>query len=621
VHTISPGRVPAGLALAAAALTGVLALGIAANAAAEQSAPTCAPPTLDRSAALADGALTVSPAPYSMDASYLTQISFLGVPAAQISGVTVVGSRSGPHAGRLAAYSQGDGASFLPSRPFAQGELVTVHAVIEQGTTTTPVSWHFTTAEVDSVSRSLETPPPPPPPPSPGEVQHFVSRPDLRPPTVTVTANTGSQAPGDLLLAPYAGPGQYGPMILDAGGGLIWFKPLAPGERAADLRVQEYAGRPVLTWWQDPLIAGGQRDAGVVIANSAYEPIAIVRAGNGYQPDLHVFQITPQGTALFTVYDAIRCNLSAYGGPRDGAVADTLFQEIDLRTGLVRFEWHALDHVALSSSYQPALRGSPTSPWDYFHINAVSPLGEDELVDSRNTWAAYAINERSGQIAWQLGGKRSSFAMGPGASPAWQHDVRADPGGTISFFDNGATPKVHPQSRVIVLALNFQHMTATLVSSFVHPTPLVVASQGDFQPLAGGDWEVGWGQEPWFSQFGPGGQLLFDAHLPPSYQSYTVLEFPWTADPASRPQIAVHRHGRHGLIVYASWNGATAVTQWRALTGASAHGLGPAETVARSGFETTIALPSAPSYVALQALDAQGQVLATSTVTRSPAPL
>ncbi len=257
-----------------------------------------------------------------------------------------------------------------------------------------------------------------------------------------------------------------------------------------------------------------------------------------------------------------------------------------------------------------------TSPWDYFHINAVTPMGEDLLVDSRNTWAAYAIHPRTGQIIWQLGGKHSSFSMGEGASPAWQHDVRADPDGTISFFDNGATPKVHPQSRVIVLSLNLAQMTATLVSSFAHPTPLVAPSQGDFQPLADGTWQVGWGQEPWFSEFSASGQLLFDAHLPAAYQSYTVLKFPWSGHPASRPQLAAHRHGRLGVIAYASFNGATEVTQWRLLSGPSASSLTPASTVARAGFETTIALPNRPAYLDAQALGAQGQVLGTSAIIR-----
>lgn len=598
-------------------LFGCLALGPAVSeGAAAPAAPACTPPSLNGSAARAGGAVTVSPTPGTVDASYRTQISFVGIPAADLATVSAIGARSGSHPGTLAPYSQGDGASFVPNTPFAQGEVVTVHAVLRQGTSAKPFSWHFTVAEVDTVSRSLETPPPPPPPPSPKELQHFVSRPDLQPPTVTVTTNSGSQAPGDLFLAPYAGPGQYGPMILDGSGQLVWFAPLPSGARAADLRVQEYEGQPVLTWWQDPLIGAGHRGAGVVIASNTYKPIAIVRAGNGYQPDLHAFEITPRGTAQFTVYDAIRCSLSAYGGPANGAVADTVVQEIDLKTGLVRFEWHALDHVALANSYMPATPGSPHSPWDYFHINAVSQYGRDLLVDSRNTSAAYEVDARSGMVVWRLGGKQSSFAMGPGATPAWQHDVREQPDGTITFFDNGGTPKVHPQSRAIVLRVDLQAMTATLAASFTHAKPLLAGSQGNFQHLPDGNWSVGWGQEPFFSEFAPGGQLLFDAHLPAAYQSYTVLKFPWSGVPTQRPQIAVSTSPHGGTVTYVSWNGATAVAQWRLLAGAGAHALSPVVDVPRSGFETRIAVPTMPRYLAVQALGAQGQVLGTSAVTR-----
>jgi hypothetical protein len=609
--------IPSARSLLAGAL---VLLGVAfshARASAATTAPGCVPSSLNVSRALAGGAISVSPAPDSADASYLTQISLLGVPAADIQRLAVVGSRSGHHAGRLAAYSQGDGASFLPGKPFSQGEVVTVHGVLRRGVGSgVSFAWHFTVADADSVSRSLETPPPPPPAPKASELQHFISRSDLRPPTVTVTtAGTSARTPGDIFLAPYAGPGQYGPMILDSVGDLVWFKAVPHGSRAADLRVQTYEGRPVLTWWQDPLVAAGRRDAGVVIANSSYNDISIVRAGNGYQPDLHAFEITSKGTALFTVYDAIRCNLSPYGGPSDGAIADTLFQEIDLRTGLVRSEWHALDHVALADSYMPVGHGgTPVSPWDYFHINAVSEHAGNLLVDSRNTWAAYEVDARTGQIAWRLGGKHSTFTMGPGAAPAWQHDAREEPGGAISFFDNGGTPKVHPQSRVTVLALNVQTKTATLVASFVHSAPaLLAASQGDFQPLLGGNWFVGWGQEPFFSEYSPAGRLLFDAHLPALYQSYTALKFPWTGMPTQRPSLAIRARSQGEAVAYVSWNGATAVTQWRLLGGASPHTLVPAAAVApRSGFETAIVLPSTPRYIAVQALGAGGQVLGAS---------
>jgi Arylsulfotransferase (ASST) len=608
----------------AAGLTLTLALALTLELATSASAliaaaPACAPATLDTSAALAGGAVTVSPAPETMDASYLTQISFVGVPAAEITNVEVVGSRSGSHPGVLAAYSQGDGESFLPSTPFSQGELVTVHAALRSGDSTTPFDWHFTVAQVDKVSRSLETPPPPPPRSDQRDYQHFVSSPQLEPPTVTVTTNSGAQAPGDVFLAPYAGPGQYGPMILDDASRLLWFKPLPAGVRAADLRVQAYNGSHVLTWWQDPLVANGRRDAGVVIADSSYRDIAIVRAGNGYQPDLHTFEITPQGTAFTTVYDAIRCNLRAYGGPANGAVADTLLQALDLKTGLVRFEWHSLDHVALADSYLP-LRpgGGPAAPWDYFHINSIDPeQGGDLLVDSRNTWAAYEIDKSSGEVVWRLGGKHSSFAMGPGASPAWQHDAEQQPDGTITFFDNGAAPKEHSQSRGITLGLDLQHMTARLLASFIHPRPLVAQSQGDQQALAGGDRFLGWGQLPYFSEFAPGGRLLFDAHLPAAYQSYTVLKFPWSGDPTQPPTIAVRSRARAGLVVYASWNGATAVARWRVLAGSSPRTLAPVASASRSGFETTIPLAHAWRYLAVQALSASGQMIGSSATVHS----
>jgi hypothetical protein len=518
----------------------------------------------------------------------------------------------------MLAYSQGDGASFQPSKPFTQGEVVTVHATLRRPGGVAPFAWRFTVAEVDGASRSLETPPPPPPPAKASEVQRFHSRPDLRPPTVTVTTNTGAQAPGEMLLAPYAGPGQYGPMILDNSGRLVWFKAIPAGERAADLRVQEYEGRPVLSWWQDPLISAGRRDAGIVIADSSYKDVDVVRAGNGYQPDLHAFEITPRGTALFTVYDAIRCNLSALGGPSDGAVADTLAQEIDLKTGLVRYEWHSLDHVAMASSYMPIGRGgTPKSPWDWFHINSVSQAGGELLIDSRNTWAAYDVDTHGGNVLWTLGGKHSSFAMGAGASPAWQHDARRGPNGTISLFDNGATPVVHTQSRVMVLALDFAHMTATLLAGFDHSPALVAASQGDFQPLPGGDWLAGWGQEPYFSEFSAAGQLLLDAHLPLTYQSYTVFKSPWAGAPRQPPQLAVRSLSYGRAVVYASWNGATAVAQWQVLGGASVQTLAPLATAVRNGFETAIDISAAPRYLAVQALDAQGQALGTSATVKT----
>ena len=563
--------------------------------------------------------MTVSPLPGSRDASPQTQISFLGPPKGDLSRISVVGSRTGPHAGRLEGYSDGDGASFVLSRPFAEGETVTVSAQVVTGAAVQPLSDSFTIAHEDPLSTTPETVHAG----SPSEIQYFHSRPDLRPPTVTVTASSSVTAPGEIFTAPYDGPGQSGPMILESDGGLVWFKALPKYTSATNLRVQEYAGKPVLTWWQGEISIHGFGQGEDVILDDAYAEIARVRAQNGLQADLHEFQLTPQGTALITTYDPIHCDLASVGGPADGAVTDGTFQEIDVRTGLVMFQWTSLDHVALAESYAPASVSDRAFPFDYFHINSIN-LDQDGslLISSRNTWTAYDLNPQTGQIVWQLGGKHSSFAMGPGTATAWQHDPRELANGSFSIFDNGASPTVHSQSRGIVVGLEPQARTATLLGELTHTPPISAKSQGNVQALANGDWFVGWGEVPDFSELSPTGALLFDAHFPAGDQSYRDLRLAWTGVPATRPALAfLAAHGgaaAHGAgTVYASWNGATLVAGWRVLAGATAHSLKPVAVAPRRGFETAIALPagSAGGYLTVQALGAKGQVLgAAATV-------
>ena len=586
-----------------------------ASAHAAGAAPVCEPTTLNTSALLA-GSVTVSPLPGSRDASPQTQISFLGAPKGDLSLIGVVGSRTGPHAGRFEGYSEGDGASFVPSKPFAPGETVTVSAQVRTGGAVQPLSDSFTIAYQDPLTTTPETIRNA----SSSEVQYFRSRPDLRPPTVTVTASSPAIAPGDMFVAPYSGPGQSGPMILDPSGGLIWFKALPTHTAATNLRVQEYASKPVLTWWQGDISVHGFGQGEDVILDSAYAPIARVKAGNGLQADLHEFQLTPQGTALITAYDPIYCNLSKVGGSADGAVTDGTFQEIDVRTGLVMYQWTSLDHVALAESYAPANTSSTAFPFDFFHINSIN-LDQDGslLISARNTWTAYDLNAQTGQINWQLGGRHSSFTLGAGVATAWQHDPRQLADGAFSIFDNGASPTVHSQSRGIVVSLEPQGKTATLVSQFTHPPPILTQSQGNIQAQVNGDWFVGWGEVPDFSEFGPTGQLLFDAHFPAGDQSYRDLRFTWTGTPFTRPALAVVVAGgaaraRSAGTVYASWNGATLVASWRVFVGATSRSLKPVAQAARSGFQTAIILPAgaAGKYVTVQALGAGGQVLGGS---------
>jgi hypothetical protein len=404
-------------------------------------------------------------------------------------------------------------------------------------------------------------------------------------------------------------------MIVGPSGRLIWFHPVKDGQ-ALNLQLQHYLGQPVLTWWQGPLsvnhgtIFGQGED---VIASTSYRTVAVVHGANGYTPDLHEFEITPQGTAFLDEYVAVPRNLTSLGGPSNGTVLDCVVQELDIRTGQVLWEWHSLGHVPLTRSYLPA----PTNPrlwFDYFHINSIEQLPDGNvLISSRNTWAIYEISRRTGRVLWTLGGKHSSFTMDPGTNFEWQHDARMHPGGIVSLFDDASSPAEEPQASAKFLRLNTATMTARLVARYTHSPPLLAGLAGNTQLLANRDVFVGWGGGPDFSEFAPGGRQIFNGAFPVGVGSYRAFRFRWEARPRTRPAVAAVPAQPGGLTVYASWNGATQVTRWRVLAGprpGALRALGP--SVPRTGFETAIALHSRPVYLAVQALDGAGRVLGTS---------
>lgn len=611
--------------LAAAAVLGVAACGsgsthsasTASAHSAAAAATACLSGSLNHSARLAGTSVDVSPAPGSDTANPDSQISFVGAQAKEIRSVSVSGSASGSHSGRLHAYSQRDGASFVPDKPFAAGEKVSVRALIAAGKGATE-SFSF---RVDTPYSTAKLAGFPNPAAAPGDFQTFYTLPGVQAPTVTVSTPDRDGAAGDLFTTVGPGPGRYGAMIFTPQGRLVWFDQLSRGLVAEDLNVQTYKGQRVLTLWQGKVLSWGFGQGKDLILNSSYKTVATVAGGNGLQADLHEFQIAPHDVAYLTAYNPIRCNLKPAGGASSGTILDTAIQAIDIKTGLVRWEWHSLDHVGASESQIQA--PNDASPWDWFHINSIDPEPNgDLLISARNTWASYQIQGGTGTILWRLGGLKSSFKMGRGTTTAWQHDARLLSDGDITIFDDGSDPPVESQSRAVTISLDLKTHRATLVSAVNHPAPpLLSASQGNAQTLASGNMLVAYGGVPQMSEYSKSGSLIFDAHLPYDMASYRGYRYPWSARP-SYPPVAVASLNNTGeeTIVHASWNGATGVAAWRVLAGKRTGSLKPRATVAANSFETETLLPEAfgdgkahtNGYVAVQALDASGHVLATS---------
>jgi len=555
----------------------------------------------------------VSPAPGSATANPNTQISFLGVPLAQIREVSVVGSRSGRHRGVLHGYSQGDGASFVPEAPFRPDEQVSVRALIGAPGTAKPVAFGFhtdtpyPTAEIGAYAN---------PPAPPADYQNLDTLPGMQPPILTVTTPDRDPAAGDILLTNGPGAGRYAALIYTPQGRLVWSDQLSGGLTAEDLSVQTYDGRRDLTFWTGRVVTLGFGVGQDTVMNSHYQTVATVRGGNGLKADLHDFQIAQDDIAYITVYNPIHCDLHSDGGAHNGVITDSAVQEIDMKTGFVRWEWHSLDHVAPAESQTSPPKGFP---WDWFHLNSIDPEPNgDLLISARNTWAAYQIQGGSGRILWRLGGLDSSFTMGPGTTTRWQHDARMLANGHITIFDDESPPApAGSQSRGVTIALDLGTHEARLASAYTHPgPPLRADSQGNMQTLADGNTVVGFGGVPTVSEYSRDGSLLFDSHLPYDLIFYRAFRFPWHGQPSSQPAVVANLDNVSQTIVQASWNGATDVAAWRALAGNRRGSLQAQRTVADSGFETSTILAERYSYVAVQALDSSGRVLATSRTVR-----
>jgi outer membrane protein assembly factor BamB len=349
-------------------------------------------------------------------------------------------------------------------------------------------------------------------------------------PPITILTRGADNGNGDIFIAPEGGYAN-GPEILTTTGHVVWFHPLPDGETATDFRTQTYLGQAVLTWVQtDP---SGETDE---IYNDRYQPVATVRAANGYMTNFHEFLITPWNTALILADNTVTANLRSIGGPSDQQVIDGIVQEIDIKTGQVLFQWDSADHVPYRDSQLP-LPGSAFTPWDWFHINAVH-LDTDGnlLVDARNTWTTYKVNIRTGQIIWELGGKQSSFTLkaAPGQVLdrdgeifAWQHDPEAIGGGKYTLFDDESGGDLLGYSRAVTVRLDLQTHVATLIKSDDQPEGLVAGAMGNAQTTRNGDLFVGWGALPYISEFSPSGKLLFNAELPVGISTYRAYRLPW----------------------------------------------------------------------------------------------
>ncbi|KAG9580839.1 hypothetical protein KCU77_g4942, partial [Aureobasidium melanogenum] len=421
-----------------------------------------------------------------------------------------------------------------------------------------------------------------------------------------------------------------GPMILDARGNLVWQTDRYG--QAMNLKVQEYKGERYLTFWAG--LRGSSYGYGdyYMLDSSYQERYQVSAVGEGLKGDLHEFTLTKDGTALITVYNVTQTDMSAMRRPVDGWVNNNLFQEIDVETGKLLFEWNALDHFSIMDSfYTHPLAGYWESiPFDWFHINSVEKdVHGDYLISSRHLHSLIKVNGTTGDVVWVLGGKQNSFkdiSAGEATSFSWQHDGRwlDQDQGTLTLFDNSDAGPLHldaSYSTARMIQINTTDNTAKLVHKYISDRHTRAASQGSVQVLPSTNTVfVGWGHSPVFSEFDVDGALLCEAHYGAQYishygrvTSYRSLKADWVGMPFEPPSAKIQA-GR----LYASWNGATEVASWtlQSTDSWTNSKFTDVDVVDKVAFETSFLLPESDSDTLYRvvASDDEGNVLGTSEV-------
>jgi hypothetical protein len=569
------------------------------------------------------GAVTVSPLEGTPDANPATQISILGTPASNIESVTVTGSSSGAHSGHLVAYDSSSGASYVLDAPFSEGEEADAAIALKEGGT---IEDHFTIANVGLPEGLIKAEGE-----KPESLEHFKTEPELLPPKVQVNLADPSLK-GDFFLDPLPSPtihvgskllefepvGPEGLMLLNPEGKLLWWRQLPKGTVGSLLEKVSYEGQPAIAWWQGSVTETAYGLGEGIIANTAYEPVAHVKAGNGLQMDIHELNVTPEGQAWI---DAVQPTCDPVCDAEHPPVLDYTAQEIDIKTGMVMWEWSPLGHIPLSETEVEPANGA----FDPYHMNTVEPIaGGKVLISLRDTSGVYLLDQEDGHIIWQIAGKKTSFTRKKNTQFYFQHDARLEGKHlqTLTLFDDEAGPPVHGTSRGLVLHLG--DGTVGLKHQYPRSFGTIAGSEGSMRVLKQHYAMVGFGSTPYFSEFSRSGEsekrgkLVFDAQLPKGDGTYRVLREEWEGTPNTLPKLVAERESISEVALYASWNGATQVASWRVLGGESAESLTALGTYPWSGFETKMAVESTDTAYEVQALDSSGHVLASSGPVSTP---
>lgn len=238
----------------------------------------------------------------------------------------------------------------------------------------------------------------------------------------------------------------------------------------------------------------------------------------GGPSDFHDLRLLPNGNYVLATAQQQRADLTSWGQGNDVPVINHVFQVLS-PTGDLVWSWDTASHIPVSET-TPSWRTEPepvTGLADPWHYNSVEWTGDGFIVSFRHLDAIYKINYPSGTIAWKLGGTRRAESLTVvgdgvftgGGSFSGQHDARLQPDGTVTLFDNGSRASPARSPRAVRYRLDLTARTATLLEQITDPGSNSSGCCGSARRLPGGNWVVGFGGTPAFTEQRPDGSRVF----------------------------------------------------------------------------------------------------------------
>jgi hypothetical protein len=321
--------------------------------------------------------------------------------------------------------------------------------------------------------------------------------------------------------------------IADNDGNVVKYKRISPFP-AFDFKVQPNG---LLSYADVESFFGGFGYCEFKILDTTLAVVDSFQCGNGYQAEIHDFQLLPNGHALLFAYDPQPVDMSVIvpGGNPNATVIGGIIQELDQNKNVI-FQWRSWDYIPITDSYS----NLTANTIDYVHLNAIEADDDGNILFiGRSLSGVTKISRATGEIMWKLGGKQNDFTFineHPENAPDYisgPHDIRRIDNGNITIFDNGDAHNP-PYSRGVEYELDEQTLTATLVWEYQNDPDIYSFAMGSVQRLPNGNTLIGWGSAsstggPILTEVHPDNSIALELFYPLEVASYRSFKFPWAS--------------------------------------------------------------------------------------------